>query len=174
MTFRDRSGRVLFDLPDAPRPDPDTPAPVRFLPEYDNVLLSHADRSRFVADAARAELSAAPAPVKGTVLADGQGLGGWRLDRDRATSTATMAIQTITVVDRAVLDEVEAEAARLAAFMAPGAEALRRRDQPRLTRIWSPTFSISRTWVTRSPNETESDQMAARGTRGPGPANGRR
>ena len=65
----------------------------------------------------------APAPVKGTVLADGQGLGGWRLDRDRATSTATMAIQTIAVVDRAVLDEVEAEAARLAAFMAPGAEA---------------------------------------------------
>ena len=123
VTFRDRSGRVLFDLPDAPRPDPDTPAPVRFLPEYDNVLLSHADRSRFVADAARAELSAAPAPVKGTVLADGQGLGGWRLDRDRATSTATMAIQTITLVDRAVLDEVEAEAARLAAFMAPDAEA---------------------------------------------------
>ena len=95
---------------------------MRFLPEYDNVLLSHADRSRFVADAARAELSAAPTPVKGTVLADGRGLGGWRLDRDRATSTATMAIQTIAVVDRATLDEVEAEAARLVAFMAPGAE----------------------------------------------------
>jgi hypothetical protein len=96
---------------------------VRFLPEYDNLLLSHADRSRFVADPARAGLAAAPAPVKGTVLADGRALGGWRLDRDRATSRVTIAIQTIAVVDRSVLDEVEAEAARLAAFMAPGAEA---------------------------------------------------
>ena len=61
--------------------------------------------------------------MKGTVLVDGQGLGGWRLDRDRVTSTATMAIQTIAVVDRATLDEVEAEAARLAAFMAPDVEA---------------------------------------------------
>ena len=50
VTFRDEQGRRLYDLPDAPRPDPDVPAPARLLAEYDNVLLSHADRGRILAD----------------------------------------------------------------------------------------------------------------------------
>ncbi|MGW3646209.1 DNA glycosylase AlkZ-like family protein [Streptomyces sp. NPDC000878] len=78
LTFRDEHGTELFDLPDAPRPDPDTPAPPRFLPEFDNLLLSHADRTRLV-----------PADLKGrtwtgnqahcVLLLDGLVAGLWRL-----------------------------------------------------------------------------------------------
>ncbi|GAA3873898.1 winged helix DNA-binding domain-containing protein [Streptomyces lacrimifluminis] len=78
LTFRDERGTELFDLPDAPRPDPDTPAPPRFLPEFDNLLLSHADRTRVV-----------PADLKGrswtgnqahcVLLVDGFLAGLWRL-----------------------------------------------------------------------------------------------
>jgi DNA glycosylase AlkZ-like len=71
--FCDERGRELFDLTDAPRPDPDTPAPARFLPEYDNVLLSHTDRARFGLDAGRSHLGA----VHGTVLEDGQLAATW-------------------------------------------------------------------------------------------------
>ena len=81
--FRDERGRELFDLPDAPRPDPDTPAPSRFLPEYDNVLLSHADRSRFVRDDRRGQPWTAPI-IHGTVLHDGTIAGTWHIERDPA------------------------------------------------------------------------------------------
>ena len=68
--FRNEAGRELLDLPDAPRPDPDTPAPVRFLPDYDNVVLSHADRGRIVDDDVRKRSSGStrccPAPCWST------------------------------------------------------------------------------------------------------------
>ena len=75
---RDESGAELFDLPNAPRPEPDVPAPPRFLPEYDNLLLSHADRTRVIADEHRAVVF-----TKGTVLLDGFAQGTWKLDRQR-------------------------------------------------------------------------------------------
>ena len=75
VAFRDDAGRELFDLPDAPRPDPETPAPVRFLPQYDNVLLSHADRSRFVDAGVSLPIG------NGTVLVDGRVRATWTVDK---------------------------------------------------------------------------------------------
>src|SRR5512132_1013458 len=87
-TFRSEAGRELLDLPDAPRPDPDTPAPVRFLPQYDNVALSHADRSHISAGAAAHwptdDLHWSP------LLVDGFVAGAWRLARDGRAATLTV------------------------------------------------------------------------------------
>ena len=78
VTFRDARGGELFDLPDAPRPDPDTPAPPRFLPEYDNVLLSHADRSRVMDEGSAIPLLPGNGGTSGTFLIDGFLAGEWR------------------------------------------------------------------------------------------------
>jgi hypothetical protein len=81
VTFEDRLGKELFDLPDAPRPPADTEAPVRLLPEYDNLVLGHADRSRFVADEHRKAIYLSAGRVRATFLVDGAVAGVWRLGR---------------------------------------------------------------------------------------------
>jgi hypothetical protein len=122
-TFRDERGRELFDLPDAPRPDPATPAPPRFLPEYDNVLLSHADRSRFVAPEERARVGGLAGRVHGSVLYDGFGWGVWRLERDRESGAATLVIGRLRRATARATDSVAAEGRRLLRFLAPEAES---------------------------------------------------
>jgi hypothetical protein len=83
VAFWDARAREVFDMPEAPRPDPATPAPPRFLPEYDNVLLSHADRGRFAAsDEDRALLVDAWWDAKGSLLVDGVVRAVWRVDDD--------------------------------------------------------------------------------------------
>ena len=102
-TFRDEKGRELFDLPDAPRPDPDTEPPARFLPEYDNLLLSHADRSRFTAEGEIKPQAAGAAPIHGAVLSDGAVSGTWsRADR-------TLTIRPIVSLTARARDELTAE-----------------------------------------------------------------
>ncbi|KMS72956.1 hypothetical protein ACM01_20840 [Streptomyces viridochromogenes] len=78
LTFRDESGVELFDLPDAPRPDPETPAPPRFLPEFDNLLLSHADRTRVIPPANRGRTWQANT-FYCPLLVDGFLAGVWRI-----------------------------------------------------------------------------------------------
>ncbi|MGH2549868.1 MAG: winged helix DNA-binding domain-containing protein [Thermomicrobiales bacterium] len=117
VTFRDELGRELFDLPDAPRPDADTPAPVRFIPEYDNLLLSHADRSRIVADDMRRWFWTANGVVPGGLLADGRLVGIWKIRQAKKESSLWIRMHDqISPVGR---DEIESEGRRLLEFATP-------------------------------------------------------
>jgi hypothetical protein len=90
-TFRTDDGRELLDLPNAPRPDEDTPAPVRFLPEFDNLLLSHTDRTRVMADDHRKRLFGVKNGVfPGTILVDGFLRGAWRISKQRMSVVLTI------------------------------------------------------------------------------------
>jgi hypothetical protein len=116
--FRDERGRALYDLPDAPRPDPDTPAPVRFLPEYDNVLLSHVDRARFhCAEQGGRLAAAAPRRIKGTVLVDGVVRATWRIDR--TDDGATLLVDHAGAFTRRDAQAVEVEGGRMLRFLEP-------------------------------------------------------
>ena len=121
-TFRDTGGRELLDLPDAPRPDPDTPAPPRFLPEYDNVLLSHADRTRIIPDRRTVPLPPGLGGSNGTVLIDGFWRATWKITRQRG-GTVTLRVEPFTELSAEQTAGVTAEAAGLLAFVAPDAEA---------------------------------------------------
>ncbi len=118
--FRSPTGKELFDVPDGSRPDADVPAPVRYLPEYDNLLLSHADRSRFGTDENRRFASAA-GPFKGSVLVDGEGGGIWHIDFDRAAKHATLVVEH-RPMPRRDLAAVEDEGERVADFWEPRAQ----------------------------------------------------
>ncbi len=110
-TLRDEDGRELFDLPGAPRPGADVPAPPRFLPEYDNLLLSHADRSRFVDERGPA-IRRLGGVGYGAVLHDGLLAGVWRLERDRSTSAAMLAVRLARRPSKRSAAAIEAEGRR--------------------------------------------------------------
>ncbi|AKQ66973.1 hypothetical protein A176_003885 [Myxococcus hansupus] len=86
-TFRDENGRELFDVPTAPRPDEDTPAPARFLPDFDSLVLGHDDRARLVDEAYRSKLVTKNLRVPATFLVDGFVAGTWTVERKRAVAT---------------------------------------------------------------------------------------
>lgn len=116
--FRDEAGRELFDLPDAPRPGPDVPAPPRFLYDYDNLMLGHADRTRFGSSELRAEvLRRAGMYAYGSLLVNGFLGGLWRIERGRGT--ATLVVRLAQPLDAAGRDAVTREGAALLRFWAP-------------------------------------------------------
>jgi hypothetical protein len=121
-TFRDEHGRELFDVPDAPLPDADTPAPPRFLPRFDNALLSHADRGRIIGDEYRKRIIASGGMGSvGTVLVDGLVRGTWKTERTR--KKATLLIEPFEVLPKKYRDTVAEEGERIVRFITESEDA---------------------------------------------------
>ncbi|TDD64849.1 winged helix DNA-binding domain-containing protein [Jiangella aurantiaca] len=114
VTFTGEHGEELFDVPDAPRPDPETPAPARLLAPLDNVVLAYADRSRLVGPDAAARVG-----WEAAVLIDGEVGGFWTMSQDDDAATLTADLLRSLTGDQEA--ELEAEAAGLLAFAAPEA-----------------------------------------------------
>ncbi len=110
--FRDEHGRELLDVPRAPLPDPETPAPVRFLSKWDNVLLAFADRTRVLPEEYRRTVIGSNGDVAQTFLVDGFVAGRWRVENGR------VLIEPFVPLSRSAQRELEEEAGRLEAFFA--------------------------------------------------------
>ncbi len=117
VTFRDEQGAELFDLPTAPRPGGGVRAPARLLAEFDNLVLSHAERSRVISAEATRRLYTVNGVIPGSVLIDGFVAGMWRLALSKEAATVTIEMFG-PVRER---DALVAEAERVLAFAAPGA-----------------------------------------------------
>jgi len=115
-TFRDERGNELLDLPDAALPPEDTPAPPRFVPDYDNLVLSHADRGRVISDEHRKKVFLSAARVRATFLIEGFVRGAWKVEKTRKTATLVIEpFEPISTEDHAALSD---EGERLVRFLA--------------------------------------------------------
>jgi hypothetical protein len=112
-TYRSEDDKQLFDVARAPLPPADTPAPVRFLPKWDNTLLAFADRRRVITDELRKGVIAKNGDVAATVLVDGIVAAMWRYD-----AKGTVSVEYIGPATRTQKADVAAEAERLEAWLA--------------------------------------------------------
>jgi hypothetical protein len=118
--FTDEDGKTLYDVPDAPRPDPDTTVPVRFLPEFDNLLLAHAKRQRIIADEHRPAVFTKNLRIKATYTVDGLVAGLWTAAKKRGVATLTLTpFGRLLKKDLAAL---EREGTALLGFLEPTAK----------------------------------------------------
>lgn len=119
VAYEDADGNELFDVIDRSLPDPDTPAPVRFLSEFDNMLLSYADRTRIIADEHRPLVFTENGIIRATILVDGFVSGIWRIERQRKAATLIVEpFDPLSAEDSAALLE---EGSRLLDFAAADA-----------------------------------------------------
>ncbi|GGG77909.1 winged helix DNA-binding domain-containing protein [Paenibacillus radicis (ex Gao et al. 2016)] len=123
VVYRDDNGVELFDLADMSLPDPDTPAPPRFLSEFDNMLLSYADRSRILPDEYKPLVFTVNGIIKATILVDGFVTGIWRLEnlKEKDGIVAILHIELFSEHSAAEKEALAAEGERLLAFAEPDA-----------------------------------------------------
>jgi hypothetical protein len=120
LTFRDERGRELFDLPEAPRPSAKTRVPVRLLPEFDNLVLAHDDRTRVIADEHRKLVVTKNLQVLATFLVDGFVAGTWKVERSK--QIATLTFSPFAAPTKPIRDALRAEGLRLLGFVEPQAD----------------------------------------------------
>lgn len=122
-TYAAEDGQVLYDLPDAELTDPDTPVSARFVADFDNLLLSHADRTRILGDVPKSRVISVNGIVSGTILLDGFVGGTWRFERAKgAAAVVVTPFAPLRAPDR---DTLEAEGLRLLATAYEGAPEVR-------------------------------------------------
>jgi Winged helix DNA-binding domain len=119
ITVQDPNGKEMFDLPDAPRPDGDVPAPARFLPEFDNLVLSHADRTRVIADEHRGHVVTKNLRVRASAWHDGFACGIWDLERKK--TSVTLRVTPFRRLSPDAVRELTDEAESLLEFLEPDA-----------------------------------------------------
>ena len=111
-TFKDERGRTLYDLPRAPLPDAETPAPPRLVPRFDNLVLSHDDRSRILGDVPPSRIVTKNGIVHATILVDGFVVGTWQLENGR------VKLEPLGKLDAAAKRALKDEAERVESFVA--------------------------------------------------------
>ncbi len=121
QSYRDERKRELFDLAGTSLPDENTPAPIRFLPEFDNLLLSHNKRHRIVADEHRSRVYLPALRVAATILIDGFVGGVWKVEKTKTAATLMIEpFDKLAKKDRATLIE---EGELLVRFIEPSARS---------------------------------------------------
>jgi hypothetical protein len=114
-TYRDEKGKELFDHPDLDIEGPDQAAPERFLPEYDNLLLSHANRTRVIADVHRSKVYIPVLRVRSTILVDGFVAGTWKVEKSKGA--ATLVIEPFGTLSRSSRKSLAEEGEKLVRFV---------------------------------------------------------
>jgi hypothetical protein len=118
LAYQAADGRTLYDLPGAHLADPDLPVAARFVADFDNLVLSHADRTRIVPEAFRTRVMTVNGIVRGSILVDGFVAGTWRFDRAKgAAAVAVTPFVPLPVADR---DALTRDGLRLLAAADPG------------------------------------------------------